>query len=38
VKRARTQASRSNRVTLLSIGYMISRGLAKAGSRWRNDA
>ena len=25
-------------VTLLSIGYMISRGLAKAGSRGRNDA
>ena len=25
-------------VTLLSIGYMISRGLAKAGSRDRNDA
>lgn len=25
-------------VTLLSIGYMISRGLAKAGSRERNDA
>ena len=25
-------------VTLLSIGYMISRGLAKAGSRHRNDA
>jgi hypothetical protein len=24
-------------VTLLSIGYMISRGLAKAGSRERND-
>jgi len=24
-------------VTLLSIGYMISRGLAKAGSRGRND-
>src|SRR5512133_2800009 len=25
-------------VTLLSVGYMISRGLAKAGSRERNDA
>ena len=25
-------------VTLLSIGYMISRGLAKAGSRERHDA
>jgi hypothetical protein len=25
-------------VTLLSIGYMISRGLAKAGSRQRHDA
>ena len=25
-------------VTLLSIGYMISRGLAKAGSRARRDA
>ena len=25
-------------VTLLSIGYMISRGLAKAGSRTRNNA
>jgi hypothetical protein len=25
-------------VTLLSVGYMISRGLAKAGSRDRNDA
>ena len=25
-------------VTLLSIGYMISRGLAKAGSRQRDDA
>jgi hypothetical protein len=25
-------------VTLLSIGYMISRGLAKAGSRGRYDA
>ena len=25
-------------VTLLSIGYMTSRGLAKAGSRGRNDA
>jgi len=25
-------------VTLLSIGYMISRGLAKAGSRERYDA
>jgi hypothetical protein len=25
-------------VTLLSIGYMISRGLAKAGSRGRHDA
>ena len=25
-------------VTLLSIGYMISRGLAKAGSRDRHDA
>ena len=25
-------------VTLLSVGYMISRGLAKAGSRARNDA
>jgi hypothetical protein len=25
-------------VTLLSVGYMISRGLAKAGSRGRNDA
>jgi hypothetical protein len=25
-------------VTLLSIGYMISRGLAKAGSRERDDA
>jgi hypothetical protein len=25
-------------VTLLSIGYMISRGLAKAGSRHRHDA
>jgi hypothetical protein len=25
-------------VTLLSIGYVISRGLAKAGSRERNDA
>ncbi len=25
-------------VTLLSIGYMISRGLAKAGSRAHNDA
>ena len=25
-------------VTLLSTGYMISRGLAKAGSRGHNDA
>jgi hypothetical protein len=25
-------------VTLLSIGYLISRGLAKAGSRGRRDA
>ena len=28
----------AHRMTLLSIGYMISRGLAKAGSRERNDA
>jgi len=25
-------------VVLLSIGYMVSRGLAKSGSRHRNDA
>jgi hypothetical protein len=25
-------------VTILTVGYMISRGLAKAGSRERNDA